>query len=111
VDDVANRLVALYDDLGMKRSVIRMKGWGAEVALSDRVSAAEDQASGEKTFVDFSRAFIQTANSMPQGTTPTRRSCNAPSLDEAAWAHYDQSKKNTIQHDHGIPRRGTLRRK
>ncbi|KAK4040653.1 P-loop containing nucleoside triphosphate hydrolase protein [Parachaetomium inaequale] len=90
VDDVANRMLALYKDLGMKKLVIRMKGWGAEVRSSNRLNAAEDAASGEDMQVDFANQFLRTANAMSLGSAP--RSCQAPSLDEAAWQRYDEHK-------------------
>ncbi|GAB1318432.1 P-loop containing nucleoside triphosphate hydrolase protein [Madurella fahalii] len=92
VDDVANRMVRLYDELGMKKSIIRMKGWGSEVKLSGRLNSAEDAAS-EEMHVDFSQQFLRTANLMALGNGPAgRRACTAPSLDEAAWQRYDTHK-------------------
>ncbi|KAK4112767.1 hypothetical protein N656DRAFT_74908 [Canariomyces notabilis] len=88
VDDVANRMVRLYDELGLKKSVIRMKGWGAEVKFSDRLSAVEEP--GEVMHVDFSRQFLRTAKGMSLAKTTATRTCNAPSLDEAAWQRYDK---------------------
>jgi regulator of nonsense transcripts 1 len=95
VDDVANRMVALYKDLGMKKLVIRMKGWGAEVRSSDRLNAAEDAASGEEMQVDFANNFLRTANAMSLDSAP--RSCQAPSLDEAAWQRYDEHKDTVYE--------------
>ncbi|KAH6857097.1 P-loop containing nucleoside triphosphate hydrolase protein [Chaetomium sp. MPI-CAGE-AT-0009] len=90
VDDVANRMTALYNELGMKKSIIRMKGWGAEVKSSDRLNAAEDAASGEGMPVDFTNQFLQTVGLMSVHRQP--RSCQAPGLDEAAWQRYDEHK-------------------
>ncbi|AEO67316.1 uncharacterized protein THITE_9964, partial [Thermothielavioides terrestris NRRL 8126] len=92
VDDVANRAMRLYQDLGMKKSVIRMKGWGAEVKLSDRLNSAEDKASGDIMLVDFTNQFLRTANLVSLGHGSAPRSCHAPTLDEAAWQRYDQYK-------------------
>lgn len=93
VDDVANRMVRLYNDLGMKKLIIRMKGWGSEVRSSGRLNAAEDAASADEMTVDFTNQFLRTANFMSlahgHGTTG---SCKAPSLDEAAWQRYDEFK-------------------
>ncbi|KAK3306340.1 P-loop containing nucleoside triphosphate hydrolase protein [Chaetomium strumarium] len=99
VDDVANRAVRLYEELGMTKSVIRMKGWGAEVALSNRLNAAEDAASGDPITVDFTNQFLRTANLMllGHGSGNTRSSCNAPSLDEAAWQYYDSRKETQYE--------------
>ncbi|KAK4233827.1 P-loop containing nucleoside triphosphate hydrolase protein [Achaetomium macrosporum] len=98
VDDVANRAVRLYQELGMKKSVIRMKGWGTEVALSDRLNAAEDAASGDPITVDFTNQFLRTANLMlGHGSSTSTRACNAPSLDEAAWQRYDEYKSTQYE--------------
>jgi regulator of nonsense transcripts 1 len=94
VDDVANRMVRLYKELGMKKSVVRMRGWGAEVRTSDRLNAAEDAAS--EMNVDFTNQFLRTANMMSLGRDSTR-SCQAPSLDEAAWQRYDQYKESQYE--------------
>ncbi len=95
VDDVANRMVRLYQELGMKKSVIRMRGWGAEVRTSDRLNAAEDAAA--EAHIDFTKQFLRTANSMYLGRTSPSRSCQAPSLDEAAWQRYDLAKKTKYE--------------
>jgi regulator of nonsense transcripts 1 len=90
VDDVANRMVRLYDELGMKKSIIRMKGWGSEVKSSGKLNAAEDAASGEELMqVDFSNQFLRIVNLMALGHGSTvGQACKAPSLDEAAWQRY-----------------------
>jgi regulator of nonsense transcripts 1 len=90
VDDVANRMTALYKELGMKKLIIRMKGWGTEVRSSDRLNAAEDAASGEVMDVDFTNQFLQIVDLMSAQRQP--RSCQAPGLDEAAWQRYDEHK-------------------
>ncbi|EAQ88548.1 hypothetical protein CHGG_05167 [Chaetomium globosum CBS 148.51] len=90
IDDVANRMVALYKELGMKKKIIRMKGWGTEVNASDRLNAAEDAASnGVMPAVDFTNQFLNARNPMKQRQVGT---CHAPSLDEAAWQLYDEHK-------------------
>ncbi|KAK3938674.1 P-loop containing nucleoside triphosphate hydrolase protein [Diplogelasinospora grovesii] len=93
VDDVANRMVRLYDDLGMNKRVIRMKGWGYEIKSSDRVNAAEDAAIGEDLQVDFSHQFLRVAKVFV-GQAPETRNCKAMGLDEAAWQHYDNHQSN-----------------
>lgn len=92
VDDVANRMARLYDELGMKKSIIRMKGWSAEVRSSGRLNAAEDAASGGGMYVDFTNQFLRIANLMSLGHSSAGRSCKAPSLDEAAWQRYETHK-------------------
>ncbi|KAH6631297.1 P-loop containing nucleoside triphosphate hydrolase protein [Chaetomium tenue] len=87
VDDVANRMVALYKELGMKKKIIRMKGWGTEVSASDRLNAAEDAATNGVMTVDFTNQFLRANNLMKQKQVG---SCHAPSLDEAAWQLYDE---------------------
>ncbi len=94
VDDVANRMVRLYQELGMKKSVVRMRGWGAEVRASGRLNAAEDAASDMD--VDFSKQFLRVATLMSVGDD-SARSCQAPSLDEAAWLRYDQLKNSEYE--------------
>ncbi|KAK0660836.1 P-loop containing nucleoside triphosphate hydrolase protein, partial [Cercophora samala] len=89
VDDVANRMVRLYQDLGMKKSIIRMKGWGSEVRRSDKLNQAEDAAAGEIVNVDFTNQFLATVKEMTTGNPPTA-TCKAPSLDEAAWKRYEE---------------------
>jgi regulator of nonsense transcripts 1 len=96
VDDVANRMMRLYKELGMKKSIIRMKGWGAEVTTSDRLNAVED-AGSEELQVDFTNQFLRTANLMSLGPRSGRRSCEAPSLDEAAWLRYDEFKQTKYE--------------
>ncbi|KAK4204998.1 P-loop containing nucleoside triphosphate hydrolase protein [Triangularia verruculosa] len=91
VDDVANRMVRLYADLGMKKTIIRMKGWGGEVRRSNKVNRAEDAATGEMPEVDFSDQFLETVKLMTSGQT-SAASCKAPSLDEAAWELYERHK-------------------
>ncbi len=95
VDDVANRMVRLYQELGMRKSVIRMRGWGAEVRTSDRLNAAEDTAA--EPHIDFTNQFLRTANSMYLGCASPSRSCQAPSLDEAAWQRYDLAKETKYE--------------
>ncbi|KAK4152977.1 P-loop containing nucleoside triphosphate hydrolase protein [Chaetomidium leptoderma] len=92
VDDVANRMVDLCRDIGVKKSIIRMKGWASEVKTSDRLNAAEDAVSGDGMDVDFTNRFLQARNLMSLGSDSTR-SCRAPSLDEAAWQRYDELKE------------------
>ncbi len=95
VDDVANRMVRLYQELGMSKSVIRMRGWGAEVRTSDRLNAAEDTAA--ETHIDFTKQFLRTASSIYLGCTSPSRFCQAPSLDEAAWQRYDLAKETKYE--------------
>ncbi|KAL2017340.1 hypothetical protein VTK56DRAFT_2313 [Thermocarpiscus australiensis] len=93
VDDVANRMVRLYNELRMNKSIIRMKGWGTEVKASGRLNAAEDAASGEEMHVDFSNQFLRVFKFMALGNgSAAGRACKAPSLDEAAWQRYDAYK-------------------
>ncbi|KAL2256104.1 hypothetical protein VTK26DRAFT_2177 [Humicola hyalothermophila] len=98
VDDVANRMVRLYNELGMKKSIIRMKGWGCEVKSSGRLNDAEDAAAGEEMTVDFSNQFLRTVNLMSLGHGPAASgTCKAPSLDEAAWKRYDELKSTKYE--------------
>ncbi|KAK4175252.1 P-loop containing nucleoside triphosphate hydrolase protein [Triangularia setosa] len=91
VDDVANRMVRLYQELGMKKKIIRMKGWGFEVKRSNKLNQAEDAVAKDMPDVDFTNQFLDTAKTMAveQGTTVR---CEAPSLDEAAWERYEAYK-------------------
>ncbi|KAK4097857.1 hypothetical protein N658DRAFT_433170, partial [Parathielavia hyrcaniae] len=91
VDDVANRMVRLNKEIGSKKLVIRMRGWGSEVKASDRLNAVED-AGSEDIHVDFTTQFLQTRNLMSLAGGSARRGCDAPSLDEAAWQRYDEFK-------------------
>ncbi|KAK0741984.1 P-loop containing nucleoside triphosphate hydrolase protein [Apiosordaria backusii] len=91
VDDVANRMVRLYQELGLKKKIIRMKGWGFEVKRSEKLNQAEDAAMREMPDVDFTNQFLETVKIMATGEGPTMR-CKAPSLDEAAWERYEAHK-------------------
>ncbi|KAK4644188.1 hypothetical protein QC761_302100 [Podospora bellae-mahoneyi] len=91
VDDVANRMVRLYQDLGMKKSIIRMKGWGFEVHRSSKLNQAEDAAAGGIANADFTNQFLATVKEMTTGQNP-ETSCRAPCLDEAAWERYEAHK-------------------
>ncbi|KAK3991098.1 P-loop containing nucleoside triphosphate hydrolase protein [Cladorrhinum sp. PSN332] len=95
VDDVANRMLRLYSDLGMKKRIIRMKGWAAEVKTSNKLNDAEDAATtDEAPQVDFTNSFIQIIKDMSQGiASKDQRTCKAPTLDEAAWLHYETYKE------------------
>jgi len=42
--------------------------------------------------VDFTNGFLRTATLASLGVGSARRSCQAPSLDEAAWQRYDEYK-------------------
>ncbi|KAK4142181.1 P-loop containing nucleoside triphosphate hydrolase protein, partial [Dichotomopilus funicola] len=95
VDDVANRMVATYKELGMNKVCIRMKGWGSEISSSDRLNSVEDAGSGDVVPVDFSKGFLETAKLM--GTDDPRRTCQALTLDEAAWEHYDKFKSTQYE--------------
>ncbi|KAK4458386.1 P-loop containing nucleoside triphosphate hydrolase protein [Cladorrhinum samala] len=100
VDDAANRMVRLYEDLGMAKQVIRMKGWGAEVKLSHKLNEAEDAAAahGDVITVDFTNSFIRTIKAMALGpTVAAERSSRAPTLDEAAWRRYERYKATQYQ--------------
>ncbi|KAK4227037.1 P-loop containing nucleoside triphosphate hydrolase protein [Podospora fimiseda] len=100
VDDVANRMVRLYHDLGMNKQVIRMKGWGAEVKMSSKLNEAEDAKAGgdEMMHVDFTNSFIQLMRTMTLGLgLNSNRTCQAPTLDEAAWDRFERLKKTKYQ--------------
>jgi len=65
------------------------------VRFSDRLNAAEDTASEMQ--VDFTNGFLRTATLAPLGFGSERRSCQAPSLDEAAWQRYDEYKNTKYE--------------
>ncbi|KAL2129762.1 hypothetical protein VTI74DRAFT_7332 [Chaetomium olivicolor] len=94
VDDVANRMARQYQELGMKKVAIRMKGWGTEVRTSGRLNGAEDAASSD-IFVDFTRQFLQMLSEMCP--SKSNSSCVAKTLDEAAWDRYAQYKSTVYQ--------------
>lgn len=100
VDDVANRMLRLYEDLGMSKQVIRMKGWGAEVKLSHKLNEAEDAAAAHSDVitVDFTNSFIRIIRAMALGPAAAEeRSSRAPTLDEAAWRRYEEYKATQYQ--------------
>ncbi|KXX74199.1 hypothetical protein MMYC01_210002 [Madurella mycetomatis] len=72
IDDVANRMVCIYNGFGIKKSIICMKDWGSQVRLNGRLNSAEDAASEEMN-VDFSQQFFRTADLMPIGIDPADR--------------------------------------
>ncbi|KAK4182177.1 P-loop containing nucleoside triphosphate hydrolase protein [Podospora australis] len=90
VDDIANRMLRLNHELGVKKSVIRMKGWGTEVKFSDRLDGAQAGSSEEPMTVDFTNQFVRSFQQAMLGEVDSgRRSCEAPSLDEAAWERFE----------------------
>ncbi|KAK4163343.1 P-loop containing nucleoside triphosphate hydrolase protein [Cladorrhinum sp. PSN259] len=97
VDDVANRMLRLYEDLGMSKKVIRMKGWGAEVKLSSKLNEAED-AHGDTIHVDFTNSFIRLIKTISLGLGPAHtHTCRAPTLDEAAWEMFEDFKSTKYE--------------
>lgn len=97
LDDVANKMVKLYEDLGMNKQVVRMYGWHRELEDSDRV-----KGSGKNTTSaarpDFSRQFLliaKMADLTPRGRRDT--GCVAPNLDEAAWIRFEKQRETVYQ--------------
>ncbi|ERS96626.1 hypothetical protein HMPREF1624_06835 [Sporothrix schenckii ATCC 58251] len=95
LDDATAKYIWLMQNAGLPKRAIRMKNFGTEFKRSVRVGAMNTRTKGsEEPEVDFSRNFLSLYTQHAAGTAPdptrTRHQHILPSLDEAAWEHYDK---------------------
>jgi len=104
VDDSADRMHNLCNEVGLKRTIIRMHGWPYEMRQStfingdsgDSLNMALDEADSAQTRgPDFSRRFVTIAQIYrEEGALPGVDPKKAPTLDEAAWDHFYKHKND-----------------
>lgn len=98
LDDATAKYIWLMKNAGLPKRAIRMKSFGTEFKRSIRVGSMGTRAKGcEEPEVDFSRNFLslytQHAAGKAPGPTRTRHQHIIPTLDEAAWEHYDKNRE------------------
>ncbi|CAK7236207.1 hypothetical protein SCUCBS95973_009529 [Sporothrix curviconia] len=96
LDDATAKYIQLMRNAGLAKRAIRMRTFGTEMKKSARVGAIDGrpQVGSEEPSVDFSRNFLALYTQHATGTAPeptrTRHHQIIPTLDEAAWNHYDE---------------------
>ncbi|CAK7224722.1 hypothetical protein SEUCBS140593_005665 [Sporothrix eucalyptigena] len=99
LDDATAKYIQLMRNAGITKRAIRMRNFGTEMKKSARVGAMEGrvQAGSDEPEVDFTRNFLAlyTQHAAGAAPEPTRTRLNQiiPTLDEAAWDHYDQNRE------------------
>ncbi|KAL7808045.1 P-loop containing nucleoside triphosphate hydrolase protein [Trichoderma aethiopicum] len=92
VSDAADRYHSLCREAGLDVRVIRMHGWPYEMRHSDRLNQQGAlKREGGNAAADFTKSFLTTAGITRQAKLE-RDDSRAPSLDEAAWDHYERNK-------------------
>ncbi|PTB70361.1 hypothetical protein BBK36DRAFT_1109180 [Trichoderma citrinoviride] len=92
VSDAADRYHSLCREAGLDVRVIRMHGWPYEMRHSDRLNQQGGQKhEGGDVAADFTKSFLTTAG-ITRHAHLERDDTRAPSLDEAAWDHYERNK-------------------
>jgi hypothetical protein len=89
VDDIADRMVKVCQGAGLKRTIIRMRGWPFELKNSEKLKPISASA-----IPDFTSAFLAASRHAQASRHRAEHSGRAPSLDEAAWQHYEETKNN-----------------
>ncbi|KAH6607187.1 hypothetical protein Trco_003500 [Trichoderma cornu-damae] len=110
VSDAADRYHCLCKEAGLDVRIIRMHGWPYEMRHSDRLNHAGGQSkkgdghgdgsgsgSGNGNAVaDFTKSFLTTVG-LTRHAKLERDARRAPSLDEAAWDHYEKRKHESYR--------------
>ncbi|CAK7215300.1 hypothetical protein SBRCBS47491_002435 [Sporothrix bragantina] len=98
LDDATAKYMQLMRNAGLAKRAIRMRSFGIEMKKSARVGIIDSRpqvGSGEPD-VDFSRNFLALYTQHAAGDAPeptrTRHHQIIPTLDEAAWTHYDENR-------------------
>ncbi|KAH0497353.1 hypothetical protein TgHK011_004665 [Trichoderma gracile] len=99
VSDAADRYHGLCREAGLDVRIIRMHGWPYEMRHSGRLNQKGGQNHEEgDAAADFTQSFLTTAG-ITRHTGLERDDTRAPSLDEAAWDHYERKKHEAY---HGL---------
>jgi regulator of nonsense transcripts 1 len=102
VDDAADRYFQLCRSCGLKNKIIRMHGWPYEMSNSSKLNTAPEQQMADSAETesdlkqsqpDFTKKFLTTFRLAVHSGTK-RNQNKAPTLDEAAWEHYEYKKKD-----------------
>ncbi|VUC33206.1 unnamed protein product [Clonostachys rosea] len=96
VDDAADRYFQLCRSCGLEKKVIRMHGWPYEMNNSSKLNTAPGKGASDnaETEPDFTKKFLATVSQAVHDSNP-RNQNRAPTLDEAAWEHYECHKNET----------------
>jgi regulator of nonsense transcripts 1 len=93
VSDAADRYHSLCREAGLDVRIIRMHGWPYEMRHSDRLNqkGGQKREGSDAAAADFTKSFLTTAG-ITRHAMLERDDTRAPSLDEAAWDHYEKNK-------------------
>lgn len=92
LDDTCNKIVKLYKSLGLKRYAVRLQGW--------------HYCDDESEIPDFSQKFMFIARMNRYRRQNLNEGCLAPSLDELAFAIYEENQTTRYRELHGTMRSG-----
>ncbi|KYK59908.1 nonsense-mediated mRNA decay protein 1 [Drechmeria coniospora] len=104
VDDAANRYQRLCRESGLSLKIIRMHSWPYEMRHSEKLNESHSKQDEENDELDFTKKFMTTA-CLATYCPSSRDQDTAPTLDEAAWEHYEKQKAGRFEHLERLLRR------